>query len=132
MTFPVYPDTDETIARWLAEQQSIRWWADERREPTNLLAYLPFVWIRPVGGGIGGDTFDRPTVDVEWFASSQDACRALSIAGRSLLVHGLPGYHEPGLTVTRVAEITRPRPLAYDDDKIHRRSGTYTLVVQPH
>ena len=132
MTLPTYPDADEAAAKWLAAQQSIHWWADERAEPPNLLAWLPFVWVRPVGGGISDDTFDRPTCDVEWFASSQDACKALSIAGRSLLVFGLPGYHEPGLTVARVIEQSRPRPMPYDDQKIHRRSGNYSLVIQPH
>lgn len=132
MTLPTYPDTDEAVAKWLAAQQGINWWADERSEPPNLLAFLPFIWVRPVGGGIGGDTFDRPTVDVEWFASSLEACKALSIGGRSLLVHGLAGYHAPGLTIARVSEVTRPRSLPYDDKKIWRRSGTYTLTVQPH
>lgn len=128
---PVYADVDEAVGKWLAAQQNIRWWAREDAEPSNLLHYMPFVWVRPVGGGIGGDTLDRPVCDVEWFASTQDTAKALAAAGRSLLLFSLPGYHEPGLTIAHVTEQTRPRGLPYSD-AVYRRSGTYGLVAQPH
>lgn len=97
----------------------------------DLLADLPIVQVARVGGTDDGFRLDRALVDVDVYASTQDAAATLAEEIRGGLLRRLRGTTTGTAVVGRVTTVSAPSRRPYENLSLRRYGGTYEIYVHP-
>lgn len=103
-----------------------------REVPPNLVTAVPFVTVARIGGLDQAVVVDRPRVQVDVFASTDDTAEQLGEQLRTALRTGLPHFMHGGAVVTAVATLSGPRLLAWSKSQVSRSTARYEIAVHQY
>lgn len=127
-----YVDVETLLTAWLptvvtpAPRVGVATPADP--DGTYVWVQAGFVRVHRVGGG-GRFGIDRPRVTVDCFHTTYPAAATLAAAVRGALETQLIGYGTPAGSVLDVSTDSGPSWAPYDDVRVFRFVGTYSLVT---
>lgn len=122
-----YVDVERLLVGWLHTEVAVRCVTDL---PADLAGALPVIRVGRIGGADVEPTIDRPTVDIECFATGRQDSGALSEQVRSALRFALPGTSINGSYIARVDTVSGPAQRPYDNTNVVRYAATYSLRIQ--
>ena len=97
--------------------------------PANLATQVPIIQVTRFGGSDDLPVIDHAHVDVDTFAATRDASRALAEQVRAALRFQMPGYASSGYAVQSVTTISAPRWVPYDDTGLRRFVASYRITI---
>ncbi|MGI5247771.1 hypothetical protein [Dactylosporangium sp. CA-139066] len=103
-----------------------------RRPPGNLASSVPLLTVARFGGTDDTITIDRPTVQVDVFASTEDSAEQLGEDVRAALRTRLPRHVHGGAVVGRVETLSAPQLVPWSAASVYRTSARYRLTVHQY
>ncbi|GAA0719861.1 hypothetical protein Drose_06155 [Dactylosporangium roseum] len=103
-----------------------------RRPPGNLATNVPLLVIARFGGADDKLTIDRPRIQIDVFASSEDAAEKLGEDVRAALRTRLPRYQHGGAVVGRVETMSAPQLVPWSASSVFRASARYQMTVHQY
>ncbi|GAA2346954.1 hypothetical protein [Dactylosporangium salmoneum] len=103
-----------------------------REPPPNLLHAVPLLVVARFGGVDTAVTIDRPRVQVDVYASTEDTAEQLGGTIRTLMRTRLPGRMFGGAVVGQVGTMMAPQLLPYAASGVFKVSARYELAVHQY
>ncbi|GAA2636897.1 hypothetical protein GCM10010399_82530 [Dactylosporangium fulvum] len=103
-----------------------------RRPPGNLAHNVPLLVVVRFGGTDDKLTIDRPRIQIDVFASTEDTAERLGEDVRAALRTKLPRYMHGGAVVGRVETLSAPQLLPWSASAVFRTSARYQLTVHQY
>lgn len=122
-------DVEALLIAWL--QATISGVRASTETPPDLDNRLPWLRVVSDGGPYDGFRVDRPTVDIEAFATTGPAAATLAAQVQRLLHEQLAGSTTATAVVSRVETVVGPHRIPYDNPNMRRYVGTYRFAVHP-
>lgn len=103
-----------------------------REVPPNLVHAVPLLTVARYGGADTNEVIDKPTVQIDAFASTADRAEQLAEEVRTALRIRLVKYTFGGAVVGRVATISGPQLVPWAQTNVWRASARYQLTVHQY
>ncbi|MER7280416.1 hypothetical protein ABT369_38865 [Dactylosporangium sp. NPDC000244] len=103
-----------------------------RGVPANLSHAIPLVTVARFGGVDTTETLDRPRVQVDVYASTDDRAEELAGQLRTAMRTKLPKYTFGGAVVGRVGTIMAPQLVPYSASGVFKATARYELVIHQY
>ena len=127
MPFTGYASAESVVRGWLATQFAPTRVVTEL--PADLGSVVPVIQVTRFGGSDDALTLDAANIDVDTFADTRDASRALAEQVRAAMRLHLPGYADNGAAVQSVTTISAPRWVPYDNTSLRRFVASYRITI---
>jgi GGDEF domain-containing protein len=126
-----YPDIESRLIAWLKTTLDMTHVYEGGPEdvPHNLTAIVPIVMVDRFGGSDATVSLDDANVDVEVYASTRTAAKALAERIRGEIRLNLTGKTLAGAVIARVATIGAPAVLPFDSGPVRRVGASYRIRV---
>lgn len=122
-------DIEAVLIAWLEDTvEDVR---ASTETPPDLDDQLPWLQVRRVSGPYDGYRIDRPTVDVDTFATTGPAAAALALQIQHLMHEQLQGATTGGAVFSRVETPVVPHAVPYDNPGMRRYAATNRFAIHP-
>lgn len=103
-----------------------------REPPPNLRHAVPLIVVARFGGVGTAVTIDRPRVQVDVYASTEDSAEDIGEKVRTLMLTQLPRHTSGGAVVGRVETMMAPQLLPYAASGLFKVGARYQLTVHQY
>lgn len=103
-----------------------------RQVPSNLTFAVPLAVVARFGGSDRTITLDVARVDIDYYASTEDAAEAGGELIRAAMRTRLHGRMYGGAVVGKVETFTAPRLLPWDAPNVYRCNAAYQVTTHQY
>lgn len=104
-----------------------------RQPPSNLTTAVPLAVVARFGGADRVVTVDRPRVDIDWYASSEDTAETGAETIRTALLTHLRGWMYGGAVAGKVTTMSGPTLRDWDaSGSVFRCHAAYELTIHQY